>query len=146
MIQKTHSGDFNQGEVAARYGIYVTNVGTASSSGAVTVTDMLPAGLTAIYISGGSGWACDLPTLTCTRSDALATFTSYDEIGLFVTVASNAPANVTNSASVSGGGDINSINNTASNPTIVNPGSSTGRRASSPLQHPPHGSTSHGIL
>ncbi|MBA2525848.1 MAG: hypothetical protein H0V18_08715 [Pyrinomonadaceae bacterium] len=77
-ITKSHSGNFNQGQVGATYSITVTNSGFAPTSGVVTVTDTLPAGLTATAING-TGWTCDLPTLTCTRSDALAVGAGYPE-------------------------------------------------------------------
>jgi len=60
-------------------------------------------------------------TLTCSRNDALAASTSYPAITVTVSVNSNAAASVTNSASVSGGGDLNAANNTANDPTTVNP-------------------------
>src|SRR5438552_813971 len=68
---------------------------------------------------GGSGWSCDVPTLTCTLSDALAASASFPSITLTVNVAANAPASVTNTATVSGGGDTNAANNTASDPTTI---------------------------
>jgi len=77
-ISKGHSGNFTTGDVGDTYSLFVTNSGTKPSSGTVTVIDTLPNGLTATAI-GGSGWGCTLATLTCTRSDALAsgTFNSY---------------------------------------------------------------------
>ncbi|MDQ2975271.1 MAG: hypothetical protein M3R69_07655, partial [Acidobacteriota bacterium] len=65
-------------------------------------------------------WSCNLGTLTCTRSDVLAAGASYSPITLTVTVANNAPASVTNSATVSGGGESNAANNTANDPTTIN--------------------------
>jgi uncharacterized repeat protein (TIGR01451 family) len=118
-IAKTHVGNFTQGQVGATYSITATNSGSAVTSGTVTVTDSLPAGLTATAISG-TGWACVLGTLTCTRSDALAAGASYPVITLTVTVANNAPVSVTNSVSVSGGGQTNTTNDTATNPTTIN--------------------------
>jgi len=85
----------------------------------VTVTDTLPAGLTATAISG-SGWTCVLGTLTCTRNDALAAGLSYPAITLTVTVANNAAASVTNTAAISGGGQTNTANDTASDATTIN--------------------------
>src|SRR5205823_13990608 len=79
----------------------------------------LPTGLTATE-SVGTGWACDTPTVTCTRSPYLAAGSSYPKITLTVNVASDAPASVTNTATVSGGGETNTANNTASNPTTIN--------------------------
>ena len=119
-ITKSHSGNFTQGQVGATYSLTVTNSGSAPTSGAVSVTDILPAGLTATGISGSAPWVCVLGTLTCTRSDALAAGASYSPITLTVTVANNAPASVTNTANVSGGGETNTANNTANDPTTIN--------------------------
>jgi uncharacterized repeat protein (TIGR01451 family) len=118
-INKSHVGNFTQGQVGATYSITATNSGFAATSGTVTVVDSLPAGLTATAISG-TGWSCTLATLTCTRSDALAAGSSYPVITVTVTVANNAAASVTNSASVSGGGQTNTTNDTATDPTTVN--------------------------
>jgi len=117
-ISKTHSGNFTQGQTGAPYTITVTNSGSGSTSGTVTVVDTLPSGLTATAI-GGTGWSCTLPTLTCTRSDALAATSSYPAITLTVNVASNAAASVTNSATVSGGGEANTGNDSASDVTTI---------------------------
>src|SRR6185503_2404405 len=118
-ISKSHSGNFTQGQVGATYSIVVTNSGSAANSGTVTVTDTLPAGLTATGISG-TGWSCVLGTLTCTRSDALAAGSNYPVITLTVTVANNAAASVTNSSSVSGGGQTNTSNDSDTDPTTIN--------------------------
>ena len=117
-IAKSHTGNFTQGQVGATYSITVTNSSTAPTSGTVTVTDTLPAGLTATAISG-SGWVCVLGTLTCTRNDVLGGGASYPVITLTVNVANNAPASVTNTANVSGGGQIITTNDTATDPTTV---------------------------
>jgi uncharacterized repeat protein (TIGR01451 family) len=117
-IAKTHAGNFTQGQVGAAYAITVSNVGTGATTGTVTVADALPAGFSATAISGG-GWTCDLPTLTCTRSDALAPGTSYPAIALVVDIAVGAPASVTNTASVSTPGDPNPANDTATDPTTI---------------------------
>ncbi len=117
-IVKTHASNFTQGQTGASYAIEVSNAGGAATSGVVSVTDTLPTGLTATAISG-SGWTCTLSSLTCTRNDSLASGASYPPITLTVNVAPNAPAQVTNSAGVSGGGDTNATNNSASDPTVV---------------------------
>jgi uncharacterized repeat protein (TIGR01451 family) len=117
-IVKTHSGNFSQGDTGDTYTITVTNSGAASTSGMVSVADTLPNGLTATAISG-KGWSCNPGTLTCTRSDVLAGGSSYPAMALTVNVASNAPANVTNTATVSGGGEINTANDTANDLTAI---------------------------
>ena len=128
-IRKTHTGNFAQGATGRVYTIVVRNLGLLATSGTVTVTDALPSGLTATAMSG-TGWNCSLGSLTCTRSDSLAGATNYPPITLTVNVAANAPASVVNTASVSGGGDANSSNNTVSDPTMIwtfNPCNSFGR-------------------
>ena len=121
-ITKTHVGDFTQGQTGTTYTITVTNSGNAPTSGTVSVTDTVPAGLTATAISG-TNWNCTQPSGPCTRSDALGAGSSYEAITLTVNVACNAPANVTNTAQVSGGGESNTGNDTANDATTVNPGS-----------------------
>ncbi len=118
-IAKSHAGNFAQGQIGARYTIVVTNNGESPTSGTVTATDTLPNGLTATAISG-SGWTCNLGTLSCTRTDALAVSASYPAITLTVNVATTAPSSVINRATVSGGGEANTANNTASDTATVN--------------------------
>jgi uncharacterized repeat protein (TIGR01451 family) len=117
-ITKSHTGNFTIGQTGAVYTITVSNLGRGPSSGTVTVTDSLPAGLTATAISG-TGWSCTLGTLTCTRGDALGVGGVYPPITLTVNVATNTPASVVNSATVSGGGETNTNNNVANDPTTV---------------------------
>ena len=117
-ITKSHTGNFAQGQTGATYTITVTNSGGAATSGTVTVTDTLPTGLTATAISG-TGWTCTQPAGSCTRSDVLAAAASYPALTLTVNVASNAPATVTNTATVAGGGETNTSNDTASDATTV---------------------------
>ncbi len=119
-LTKTHTGDFRQGQSGARYRLAVSNQGAGPTAGAVSVVDSLPAGLSAAAL-GGPGWICTLTNLTCTRSDALAAGASYPIISLEVKVAGGAPASLTNSASVAGGGEINTGNNAASDLTAVVP-------------------------
>jgi len=120
-IAKTHSGNFQRGQVGAVYTITVSNNGGADSDAPVTVTDTLPAGLTATSISG-TGWTCSTPpTLSCTRPDVVAAGASFDPITLTVNVAATAPSSVTNTATVSGGGESNTSNDTATDPTTIVP-------------------------
>ncbi len=118
-LTKSHTGNFTQGQTGATYTLTVTNSGNAATNALVSVVDTLPAGLTATGISG-TGWTCVLLTVTCTRNDALAASSSYPAITVTVTVAGNAATPLTNTAAVSGGGETNTANNSASDPTIVN--------------------------
>src|SRR5438876_96658 len=85
---------------------------------------MPASGLTATSISG-SGWNCTQPSGPCIRefgNTILAAGSSYPPLTLTVNVATNAPASVTNSVTVSGGGELNTANNAASDPTTIGPG------------------------
>ncbi len=116
-IVKSHVDPFVRGSINSTYALTATNSGTAPSSGAVSVTDTLPAGLTPTAASG-VGWTCAGPAgqnVTCTRADALGAGAAYPPIAVTVTVLQSAPNSVTNQASVSGGGQTN----TASDVTNV---------------------------
>jgi regulation of enolase protein 1 (concanavalin A-like superfamily) len=117
-VTKSHAGNFTQGQTGATYTIIATNSGNAVTSGTVMVRDTLPTDLTATGIVG-TGWNCTLATLTCTRSDALAAAASYPAVTLTVNVAINAAVIVTNTATVSGGGEANTSNDTASDATTI---------------------------
>ena len=119
-VTKTHSGNFTQGETGRTYTLTVTNAGAGPTTSTASVTDILPAGLFATAITG-SGWNCSLATLTCTRSDVLGSGASYPAVTVTVNVAAGAAASVTNQATVSGGGEFATSNNTASDPTTVLP-------------------------
>ncbi len=131
-IIKSHSPiNFVQGSIGT--GTYTltamnSSVGTsASTTAAVTVTDTLPTGITPTSATG-TGWGPGLnvcsvvgQTVTCTRSNVLAPNTSYPPITITVSVAVTAPATVTNTAVVSGGGETNTANDTATDVANVLP-------------------------
>jgi exo-1,4-beta-D-glucosaminidase len=105
-----HSGSFAQGDSADSYTLTVSNIDGPNAPatggpalGLVSVADTLPWGLTATGMSG-TGWSCRVNALTCYRTDTLAAGASYPPVTLTVKVAANAPASVTNSVTVSGGG------------------------------------------
>lgn len=104
-LTKTHSGNFHQGQTGASYVLTVGNDGPGDTLGTtVTLSDTLPDGLTATALSG-TGWSCDLATVSCSRYDVLAVDGAYPPVTLTVDVASDAATSLTNRASVSGGGD-----------------------------------------
>ena len=86
------------------------------------MTDTLPAGLTPTAASG-SGWTTQIngSTVTATRSDALAVGTTYPALTITVNVAANVTASLTNTATVSGGGELNTANDTASDSATITP-------------------------
>src|SRR5207249_4227724 len=95
-ILKSHVDPFVRGTNDS-YSLVVSNIGPVSTSGAVTVTDTLPAGLTPSSASG-TGWTCAIvaQVVTCTRSDALAPAGSYPAITITVAVQQSAAGSVTN--------------------------------------------------
>lgn len=117
-IAKTHTGNFKRGQLGASYTISVPNTGGAATTGAVvTVTDMVPVGMTLVSMAG-SGWTCTSGGNSCTRSDVLNAGFSYPAITVTVDVAANAGSPLVNQASVSGGG---AATMTVKNSTIVSP-------------------------
>jgi len=115
-ITKMHTGNLAQGQTGATYTVTVWNwVGAAATSGTVTVTETVPAGLTLVSMAG-TGWTCPAGGSSCTRSDGLAAGASYPAITVTVNVAANAQSQVTNQVSVSGGGSAAA---SASDPTTI---------------------------
>jgi len=103
------------------YAITVSNVGTAPTNGTVQVVDTVPSGMT-LTSAAGTGWTCgtNLQVATCSRNDSLAASSAYPPIAVTVLVAPNAPPSLTNTAVVSGGGEINTSNDTANDTTTIN--------------------------
>jgi uncharacterized protein (TIGR03437 family) len=102
-VQSVHAGDFDAGQ-SGRYTVTVSNALFAgSTSGPVTFTASVPAGLTIVSLSG-SGWNCSANQ--CTRSDALPGGTSYPPVTVTAAIAATAGSQATPQFSVSGGGGI----------------------------------------
>ena len=104
-IAKAHAGNFTQGQTGATYSVTVGNAaGAGSTSGTVTVTETVPAGMTLVSMSG-TGWTCPgTAANNCTRSDALNGGATYPAIAVTVNLTANATSPQVNSVSVSGGG------------------------------------------
>lgn len=115
-ITKTHSGNFTQGQMGAAYTVIVANAaGAGPTNSTVTVTESVPQGLS-IQSMGGSGWSCQLASLSCSRSDPLSGGTNYSSIAVMVNVANNASPSVVNQVNVSYGGWTSP---NASDPTTI---------------------------
>ncbi|MBI1741721.1 DUF11 domain-containing protein [Candidatus Acetothermia bacterium] len=118
-IVKSDSPDQVNAGGTLTYTLQINNAGPSPAT-SVTVTDVLPAGVT--FISAiGSGWSCSesAGTVTCTRA-SLAVGPAPD-----ITITVTAPSNdgiITNNASVSSPtNDPNTGNNTDTETTTVNP-------------------------
>jgi uncharacterized repeat protein (TIGR01451 family) len=115
-ISKSHSGNFSQGQNGATYSVLVSNgLSAGPTSGAVTVTETVPSGLTLLSMAGGSAWNC--AGNSCTTSNVLAAGSSYPPITVTVNVASNATSPQVNQVSVSGGGSAGA--STTDSTTII---------------------------
>ncbi len=115
-VTKTHSATFTAGQLGATYSVTVTNLASSGpTSGTVTVTESIPSGLTLVSMSG-TGWTCTAGASTCTRSDVLASGSSYPTVTVVVNVTSNAGGQVTNQVSASGGGSATAM---ATDPTTI---------------------------
>jgi len=133
-VAVSHSGTFTQGGTGS-YTITVNNSGGGATNGTVTLSDFLPSGLTASTMSG-SGWSCSASTVQCSRADSLGSGGSYPTITLNVNISGTASGTLNNSAQVSGGAELNTSNDSATDPTTISTGSTLATMAS-----PANGST-----
>ncbi|MEP0871889.1 DUF11 domain-containing protein [Trichocoleus desertorum AS-A10] len=119
MVQKTRVGTFANG-INGQYTLNVSNAGTLSTTGTITVTDVLPASLD--YVSAtGNGWTCNYVlasrTLTCSSSGPLAPKTNSN---ITLTVKPNTTGTISNTATVATANDTVASNNTSNDTTTVN--------------------------
>jgi uncharacterized repeat protein (TIGR01451 family) len=92
-------GGFSTGQVGA-YIVIVSNTGTSPTTGTLTFTDTLPAGLT--YAGSFTfGWSCSVAgqTVTCTYANPLPV-NGLAALALFVTVTAPGGTVLTNTATV----------------------------------------------
>lgn len=103
------------------YRVTVSNAGSQPTSGTVSVTATLPAGLSATSLLG-PGWTITQgtgSTVSARRGSVLPAGESYPDLTLDVAVAASAPPFVSTSVTVAGGGEIRSVNNTATHLTSI---------------------------
>lgn len=119
-VAVSDSGGFRPGGTG-RYSLVVSNTGFKETDGTeIKVTVTVPPGLTPVAL-GGTGWTCSTSTLTCSRADVLGAGADFPPISLFVDISASAPASVTLTAAVSGGGQVNTANDTGTDVTPVSP-------------------------
>jgi uncharacterized repeat protein (TIGR01451 family) len=119
-IAKTPSSSIFTVGTNAFFTLTPSNVGTLATSGVITVVDTLPTGLS--YVSAGSGgtdWGCGVSgqvvTCTSTGTGIINAGGTGNPITINVQVLSTAVPSVTNSVTISGGGEpaANISNNSA---------------------------------
>lgn len=120
-ITKSHGGvTFTRGTTAT-YTLALSNVSPlGSTAGLVTVDDTLPFGITPTAASG-TGWTCSVSgqTISCTTSNVLAAGANYPSIAVSANVLQSAPATLTNTGTLSGGGDVSPLNDTSTDVASV---------------------------
>ena len=128
---KTVADNFVLGVSTDTYTLTASNIGAVATTGTITVTDTLPAGLTLTTASGGTGWttganwtcsgAAGGNVVSCTRTVAIAALDSNVAVVIFpVTVAAAAAPSVSNTAAISNPNEsINLLGNNSS--TLVTP-------------------------
>jgi uncharacterized repeat protein (TIGR01451 family) len=114
-LSKSHSGNFTPGQLGATFTISAGNPSASPTSGIVTVTDQLPAGLTLVAMSG-VGWACT--SNTCSRADPLGPGSSYPAITVTVNVQPGVGSSLTNMATAA----TNASTTTASDTVTISGG------------------------
>ncbi|HEX4832726.1 MAG TPA: hypothetical protein VH478_16710 [Trebonia sp.] len=98
---------FTRGHGTDTIALTVANDGYAATSGPVTVTAALPAGLTPVAVSGTSGWTCQVATATCTtRPGVRLAAGQRDQLTVRVTVAAGAPPSAQVLLTTAGGGQV----------------------------------------
>jgi uncharacterized repeat protein (TIGR01451 family) len=92
----------------ATYSLAVSNTGTSSTVGTISVSDPLPAGLTAALPITATGWDCATSTATqvnCSTNAVLLPGSNAPVINVTVAVAPATANPAVNVATVQGGGD-----------------------------------------
>lgn len=115
---KTAGASFVRGSTSS----YTLNVGVSAGAAGtdgspVTVSDTLPPGITLSGTPSGAGWTCGGvagdTAFTCVSSAVVAAGGSFNAITVPVRIALSAPAEVSNTFSVSGGGAPTPVSATA---------------------------------
>ncbi len=124
----SHTGNFVAGSTDT-YTVVVANAaGFEREDNTVTVTDVLPAGLTFNSFTG-TGWSCGNSgqTVTCTHPPTINAGSSLPPLNIVVNVTGAAVPGVTNSVTVSTPSfEFDAANNTATDATtVVGPNLST---------------------
>jgi uncharacterized repeat protein (TIGR01451 family) len=120
-LSKSHEGGFVAGGTGS-FTLTASNIGAAETSRSITLPDTLPAGVTPTAASG-TGWTCGVAgqTVTCTTSAAIPAGAIAPPITVTVSVGGGATGTLVNTATVGGGGEVDTSDNTASDPFTVAP-------------------------
>jgi uncharacterized repeat protein (TIGR01451 family) len=90
------------------YSLNVSNTGSSSTAGTISVIDLLPTGITTTGLPVGAGWNCSASTATlisCTTAAVLLPLSNAPVINAPIAIAAGTASPAVNTAMVSGGGD-----------------------------------------
>ena len=126
-IAKTHAPpSFGAGSSDGSFTITPSNVGSVATSGTITVTDTLPAGMTLASIPTGAGWTCSgsvgATSFTCHTPNVIGATSNGNDIKFFAKISAAATGQLlTNTAVISGGGEPAGFdgNNTATDTVAI---------------------------
>lgn len=107
-LVKSHPGLFRQGDQGV-YDLDLTNDGPLPTTGTVTISDTLPAGLTYDSASSDGGyWDCSNvgQDVTCESDAVIPAGDSAPTLHINVDIDPGAPGTVTNEATATGGGAV----------------------------------------
>lgn len=108
-ISKSHTpANFVAGTDTGYFTLVVSNIGAVATSGTISITDTLPAGMTFVEATGEQ-WSCSGGgnSVTCTSDQVLNSGLDSTPLYVRVAVAAAPPsALLTNQAEVSGGGEL----------------------------------------
>jgi len=122
-VKATQSGTFTQGETGQFTLAAKNDAGAEATTGDITVTDTLPAGLTPTAASG-DGWTCGIngQTITCTRpgdgANALNPGDSAPNITVTAAISNTAGASLSNMSHVATANN-NAVNDAGSTNTFT---------------------------
>lgn len=124
-ISKSHLGNFTVGANGS-YIINVRNVGQAATAHPITVIDTLPGELSFVAASGVGWTVISQVGQTVVLQNSLALSPGASLPLLTLTVNATAAGSVANTATVTVTGDGNAANNSALDPTLINPAAGGG--------------------
>jgi uncharacterized repeat protein (TIGR01451 family) len=119
-LTKTNYTDSLLRGATVSWDLVVTNTGGTATTGAITLLDSLPTGLTWTSTPNLNGFTCSTlgVNLTCTRATALASGASAT-VSFVAQVLATSPSAVLNLARVGGGGDPNPQKSTPSAASVT---------------------------
>ncbi len=112
-------GNFGAG-LQGVFMLAVSNVGSASTTGTITVADTLPSQLTFVSATA-TGWTCNSSgqSVTCTNPGPVAPGTSAATIPLVVNVSTSAPGSISDTATVADSGDTDTADKSSTDTVDV---------------------------